>query len=459
MKHLFSISMILLLFGNSFSQNVSINADGSTADNSAILDLKSTNKGFLIPRMTSIQKNAIVSPATGLLIYQTDGTSGFYYYTAGSWILLADNSSGWTTTGNSALVTGTNFVGTTDGAAFMGKANNKKAFWLYDNVATANTYFGVQAGNAVSSGINNSMFGFQSGYSTTSGSNNTTLGTYALYTNSTGSYNTSVGSYNLTLNTTGYNNTVTGYSAAYSNTTGYSNSAYGYYSLYSNTIGENNIAIGYNALFHNTFGNGNIGIGTSAGDYNDANAYCVFIGWDANQSTLTDYFNSTALGSTSRITANNQVRIGDGTMLSIGGYQNWSNISDGRYKFNVQENVPGLEFILLLKPVTYQLDVNAIQQVLHVTQSPKLKAAADAKSAITYTGFIAQEVEEAAQLVGFDFSGVDAPKNENDLYALRYAEFVVPLVKAVQEQQEIIDRQQEQIDYLLEEMSNLKSNK
>ena len=49
------------------------------------------------------------------------------------------------------------------------------------------------------------------------------------------------------------------------------------------------------------------------------------------------------------------------------------------------------------------------------------------------TGFIAQEVEAAAKKLGFDFSGVDAPKNENDYYGLRYAEFVVPLVKAVQE--------------------------
>ena len=49
------------------------------------------------------------------------------------------------------------------------------------------------------------------------------------------------------------------------------------------------------------------------------------------------------------------------------------------------------------------------------------------------TGFIAQEVEKAALGLGFDFSGVEAPKNEKSFYGLRYAEFVVPLVKAVQE--------------------------
>jgi hypothetical protein len=48
--------------------------------------------------------------------------------------------------------------------------------------------------------------------------------------------------------------------------------------------------------------------------------------------------------------------------------------------------------------------------------------------------------------LNYDFSGVDKPKNENDLYGLRYAEFVVPLVKAIQEQQKIIEKQQQQIE-------------
>ena len=50
-----------------------------------------------------------------------------------------------------------------------------------------------------------------------------------------------------------------------------------------------------------------------------------------------------------------------------------------------------------------------------------------------YTGFAAEEVEKAAKELGYQFSGVDAPKNKDDFYGLRYAEFVVPLVKSVQE--------------------------
>ena len=59
-------------------------------------------------------------------------------------------------------------------------------------------------------------------------------------------------------------------------------------------------------------------------------------------------------------------------------------------------------------------------------------------SSIVRTGFIAQEVEAAAKKVGFDFDGVSTPENETDLQGIRYAEFVVPIVKAMQEQQEMI---------------------
>jgi len=69
-------------------------------------------------------------------------------------------------------------------------------------------------------------------------------------------------------------------------------------------------------------------------------------------------------------------------------------------------------------------------------------------SNVLHTGFIAQEVEEAAKKVGFNFDGVDAPKNEHDLYGLRYAEFVVPLVKAVQE----LTKQNEALTKRIEEL-------
>ncbi len=70
------------------------------------------------------------------------------------------------------------------------------------------------------------------------------------------------------------------------------------------------------------------------------------------------------------------------------------------------------------------------------------------KEKVLYTGFVAQDVEAVAKKINYDFSGVDKPQDENGLYGLRYAEFVVPLVKAVQELSKKNDELQKQIDEL-----------
>ncbi|PZR27736.1 MAG: hypothetical protein DI535_09125 [Citrobacter freundii] len=80
--------MIAVLPQKVCSQSVAINSDSSKADPSAILDLKSFKKGFLVPRMTMEQRDLIPSPAIGLLIYQTNGVTGFYYYDGTEWIPL-----------------------------------------------------------------------------------------------------------------------------------------------------------------------------------------------------------------------------------------------------------------------------------------------------------------------------------------------------------------------------------
>src|SRR5688500_20345267 len=71
----------LSLFVVSFvfsQQGVAVNTDGSNPHASAMLDVKSTTGGLLAPRMTSAQRIAIASPATGLIVYQTDGTTALY---------------------------------------------------------------------------------------------------------------------------------------------------------------------------------------------------------------------------------------------------------------------------------------------------------------------------------------------------------------------------------------------
>lgn len=84
----------ILGIGNMMAQGVSINESGTAPDGSAMLDVASTTSGVLVPRMTAAQRGAISSPALGLLVYQTDGTAGFYYYDGSSWTQLGGSGSG-----------------------------------------------------------------------------------------------------------------------------------------------------------------------------------------------------------------------------------------------------------------------------------------------------------------------------------------------------------------------------
>jgi hypothetical protein len=89
---LFAVAMFLGL--QSYAQTgVAINTTGADPAASAILDVSSITKGALVPRMTATQRGNIVSPATGLLVFQTDAPEGFYYYNASStWVYLTNTA-------------------------------------------------------------------------------------------------------------------------------------------------------------------------------------------------------------------------------------------------------------------------------------------------------------------------------------------------------------------------------
>lgn len=103
--------------------NAQVGINTTTPDPSSMLDVTSTDKGFLVPRMTDAQRIAIPTPATGLLVYQTNATQGFYYFNGTIWVYL-DPKTGWALTGNSGTSPATNFIGTTDLVDFITKTNN-----------------------------------------------------------------------------------------------------------------------------------------------------------------------------------------------------------------------------------------------------------------------------------------------------------------------------------------------
>lgn len=77
-----------------YFDNGNIGIGTTTPEPSAILDIKSTEKGFVPPRMTQAQRDAISNPANGLLIYQTDGATGFHYYNGSNWIGITGSGAG-----------------------------------------------------------------------------------------------------------------------------------------------------------------------------------------------------------------------------------------------------------------------------------------------------------------------------------------------------------------------------
>jgi len=439
-------------------------------------------------------------------------------------LLITSKAQSWSTAGNSGTNPPTNFLGTTDNKALVLKTNNAermrivsggkigigvtnpaqkldvngninlaKGFALYMenhpvlrvDSSLANTFLGNGIGLYNTSGSANTAIGYQSLAFNTMGYSNTATGTQSLYKNSSGMYNTATGTEALYSNAEGYN-TATGYRALYSNTAGYGNTAHGSGALYSNTTGINNTAQGMNALSSNTTGHYNTGVGnyalfntyssqgnTAVGDRAGASFnngyYNTFIGSETD-ATSDGIYNSIALGNTTYVSAPNQVRIGNSYITSIGGYTNWSNISDGRVKKNVKENVPGLAFINKLKPITYNLDLDAADKIVarpsakdkegkQLTKEASQIAvnARTAKQQVVYTGFVAQDVEKVAKELNYDFSGVDAAKGDKDLYALRYSDFVVPLVKAVQDLSKINDEKDRIINDLKARVEKLEA--
>ena len=380
---------------------------------------------------------------------------------------------GWGLTGNAGTVDGTNFMGTTDNVPLTLKVNNQKAGRIDHKLF--NTSYGYQSANSTTTGSANTVTGYQALYANTTGWYNTANGYTALYyttgnhntgsgyralkNNAEGSGNTAMGSDALLTNNTGSFNTAHGHQALYSNTMGGFNTAHGYQALYANITGDGNTAVGRETMKQNDAGDNNTAIGSLALSSNTNGDFNTALGYNADVSAP-NLNNTTAVGSAAIVNTSNKIRLGSAAVTEVETQFAYTTVSDGRFKTDINEQeVKGLAFIKKLRPVVYNFDTKKFQQFLvHNMPADAQKTYMDrdfsASTAIRQSGFIAQEVEKAAQEVGYGFSGVHKPENANDNYSLAYSQFVVPLVKAVQEQQQIIEQQQKINDQLQQQLNN-----
>jgi len=292
---------------------VAINTTGAAPDNSAMLDITSSIKGLLTPRMTSVQRTAIASPATGLLVYDTD-LSLFYYYNGASWTPLTPPTSAWSVNGNSGTVGGTNFIGTTDNQDFDIRTNNIlhtriRANGVIEVFNTGrSTYLGQNAGvNDDFTNNDNVAVGYFALFANTGGFQNTAVGVQALQ-NTTSAKNVAVGYQTMVSNTSGAWNTAIGTLALASNSTGFYNTAVGGQAMLY-TTGERNVAVGWNSLVNNGAGSYNTAIGQETLNSNTTGIGNTALGYGANVlgGSLT---NATAIGYSSAVSQSNSLVLG-----------------------------------------------------------------------------------------------------------------------------------------------------
>jgi len=175
--------------------------------------------------------------------------------------------------------------------------------------------------------------------------------------------------------------------------------------------------------------------------------------------------NATAIGANAVVDVSSKIRLGDATVTVIEGQVAYTFPSDGRFKNNISENdVKGLDFIKRLRPVVYNFDTRSYESFVTKGMADSIrqrymKADFSSSTAIRQSGFIAQEVEKAARDAGYNFNGLHKPQNDNDHYSLAYSQFVVPLVKGMQDQQVQIEDLKNQVAELKKLLAQLVTDK
>gem|GEM_PF-3388458 len=267
-----------------FAQNMSINADGSAPDNSAMLDVSSTTQGLLIPRMTQAQRQTISSPAFGLMVLQTDNNKGLYIYDttgSGAWTYMLDSTSVAALIAASAITEDSTRLADSDNdTKIQVEESNDEDLIRFD--IEGNERMKLDSNTLhLGDGEDNVFIGNNAGVGNTTGSENIAIGFEAANGNQTGTSNTAIG-YQSLKSSTGSQNTGLGKAALRDNTSGIDNTALGFDALRENESGSGNVAIGANAGTA-VNGNANVIIGSAAGNNLSSGDANILIGADAGK--------------------------------------------------------------------------------------------------------------------------------------------------------------------------------
>lgn len=310
MKQLITIFLFILTLKSAQAQNIGI---GTTTPNaSAQLDISSTSKGVLLPRLTAAQRDGIVSPAVGLMVFST--TDNSFYFFDGTWRRLIPADEAWSIKGNSGTNAATHFIGNVDNKPLTFKVNNAPKMVIdgEGRVNMPNFDFNLIIGDgagSVNTGSNNHFVGYRTGNANTTGSVNYFSGTNAGPFNTEGSENYFSGY------TAGFNNTIgnqnhfTGNNAGESNRTGNFNHFEGFGAGFSNTSGSSNYFSGYRAGVNSRTGDFNHFSGFEAGVTNQTGKKITLIGYQTSVASG-NLENAAAIGYKAKVSANNSFVIG-----------------------------------------------------------------------------------------------------------------------------------------------------
>jgi trimeric autotransporter adhesin len=341
------IAVVLILVSLSSRAQVGIGTPTPEAE----LDITSSNDGLLIPRValtTTSSALPLTTPTVSELVYNSatvaDVTPGYYYWNGTIWIRLAAGiTNDWSTTGNTGIVNGTNFIGTAAltniDVAF--RRNNFPA----GKISATSTSFGVGALNA-GAATNSTAFG-NNALTLNTGANNVAVGNGTLAANVTGIQNTGVGNASLAVST-GSASTAIGFEALKANTTGNNGTAVGFQALSKNTGASNNTAIGFQTMLNNTTGSENTAVGfqtSSIGATGSKNTAMGFIALNNNTGSENTAYGHSSLSGINNNASRFNTAIGFQSMFAgIGNVSNVVAVGANALFQNTASNTVGIGF-------------------------------------------------------------------------------------------------------------------